>query len=120
MEERKMSNFIFFSKVISLFFFLLMLAIAIGENFNPFVMEMSELIIAVPLGVVWIGLLLGGIRWELIGGLMVLFGISVFLIVRIPTLNYMTREWFLFLLILPGILLIVSSKYKKRKKSYFG
>lgn len=120
MEERKISNFIFFSKAISLFFFLLMLAIAIGEGFNPFIMEMSELILAVPILVIWIGLLIGGIKWELMGGLMVMAGIFTFLVVRFPTLNYMAREWFLFLLILPGISLIIASRYKKRKKTYFG
>jgi hypothetical protein len=83
------------------------LLMAIGEGFSPAKLKSSELALAVPFFVAWVGMVLGW-RWEGLGGTLVVAGILGFYLVHFATTGFgrFPRGWFFPTLTLPGILFL--------------
>ena len=65
----------------------LVLLFAIGQGFNPFKLKPTELALAVPFWVCWLGFCLGW-RWEGLGGLLVVAGVASFYLVHFAVTGF--------------------------------
>jgi hypothetical protein len=90
----------------------LVLALAVGEGFNPARLRSKELLLAVPFFIAWMGLLLGW-RWEGVGGLLVLTGIVGFCLVHFMLVRRFPG-WAFPVIAVPGALYLVSWYFRRR------
>jgi len=91
------------------------LLFALGEGFNPFKLEPTELLLAAPFGVCWLGLCLGW-RWQGWGGLLVVAGAVSFYFAHFAVTGFgrFPRGWAFPALAGPGVLLLLSWFWRRR------
>jgi hypothetical protein len=104
-----------FARFWGLAFAFSILALAIGEGFNPAKLKTKELVLTVPFGAAWLGLLLGW-KWEGLGGTLVVAGIAAFCLVHF-VLTGLGRfpGWAFPVIAVPGLLYLVSWFYRRKK-----
>ena len=97
-----------FARFWGLAFAVLILALAIGEGFNPAKLKTKELLLTVPFFVAWLGLLLGW-RWEGWGGILVVAGIAGFCLIHFVVTGFGRFPGWAFPAIgVPGLLYLLS------------
>jgi hypothetical protein len=97
-----------FARFWGLAFAALILALSLGEGFNPGKLSKKELVLAALFAVAWLGLLLGW-KWEGLGGTMVVVGIAGFCAVHFAVTGYGRFPGWAFLLVsVPGLLYLWS------------
>ena len=92
----------------------LIVAMAIGEGFNPTKLKARELALTIPFFVMWLGLLVGW-RWEGLGGLLVVAGVAGFYLLHFAVTGFgnLPRGWVFPSLALPGILFLACWFWEK-------
>jgi hypothetical protein len=93
----------------------MVLLFAIGEGFNPFKLKPTELALAVPFWVCWLGFCLGW-RWEGLGGLLVVAGVAGFYLVHFAMTGFghFPRGWAFPAFAGPGVLFLLSWFCRRR------
>jgi hypothetical protein len=101
------------SRITGLFLAGLVLLFAIGERFNPRELTLTTGLMSVAFFAAASGMLILW-RWELIGGMIVVIGMTVFYVVNFVATGKWPSGWVLPLFLVPGLLAVISSGLRRR------
>ncbi len=98
MEKTTMNAFVVSTKLVILFFLIFTVSIAFGEGFNFTATEGLKIPLDLIFALIWIGLLMGFLKWRLIGGIASITGVVLFMALS----GGVFADWFVWTMLIPG------------------